>query len=49
MHESYVEEYGLDVDFKEVYATLCHSNQVEELDFHVHARYVFHRVKESTS
>jgi hypothetical protein len=29
MHESYVEQYALDVDFKEVYATLCHSNKVE--------------------
>jgi hypothetical protein len=29
MHEIYVEQYALDVDFKEVYATLCHSNQVE--------------------
>jgi hypothetical protein len=26
MHESYVEQYALDADFKEVYATLCHSN-----------------------
>jgi hypothetical protein len=29
MHESYVEQYALDTDFKEVYATLCHSNHVE--------------------
>jgi hypothetical protein len=36
MHESYVEQYALDANFKEVYATLCHSNQVEELDYHVY-------------
>jgi hypothetical protein len=29
MHESYVEQYALDTDFKEVYETLCHSNHVE--------------------
>jgi hypothetical protein len=60
MHESYVEQYALYVDFKEFYATLCHSNQVEELDYHVITMclisfciilesYVFHRMKESTS
>jgi hypothetical protein len=41
MHESYVEQYALD-DFKEVYATLCHSNQVEELDYHVHDKLLYH-------
>ena len=29
MHESYVEQYALDTDFKEVYETLCHSNHVD--------------------
>jgi hypothetical protein len=42
MHESYVEHYALDADFKYVYATLCHSNQVEELDYHVHAKILYH-------
>jgi hypothetical protein len=42
MHESYVEQYALDVDFKNVYATLCHSNQVEELDYHVHDKLLYH-------
>jgi hypothetical protein len=36
MHERYVEQYALYVDFKEVYTTLFHSNQVEELDYYVH-------------
>jgi hypothetical protein len=42
MHESYVEQYALDVDFKKIYATLCHSNQVEELDYHVHDKFLYH-------
>jgi hypothetical protein len=42
MHESCVEQYALDVDFEEVYATLCHSNQVEELDYHVHDKLLYH-------
>jgi hypothetical protein len=42
MHESYVEQNALDVDFKEVDATLCHSNQVEELDYHVHDKLLYH-------
>jgi hypothetical protein len=42
LHESYVEQYALDVDFKEAYATLCHSNHVEELDYHVHDNILYH-------
>jgi hypothetical protein len=42
MHESYVEQYSLDTDFKEVYETLCHSNHVEELDYHVHNNLLYH-------
>jgi hypothetical protein len=42
MHESYVEQYDLDIDFKEVYETLCHSNHVEELDYHVHDNLLYH-------
>lgn len=42
MHESYVEKYTLDDDFKDVYATLCEGNQVEELDYHVHAKILYH-------
>jgi hypothetical protein len=42
MHESYVEQYALDTDFKEVYETLCHSNHVEELDYHVHDNILYH-------
>jgi hypothetical protein len=42
MHDSYVERYALDVDFKEVYATFCHSNQIEELDYHVHDKILYH-------
>jgi hypothetical protein len=43
MHESYVEQYALDTDFKEVYETLCHNNlHVEELDYHVHNNLLYH-------
>jgi hypothetical protein len=42
MHESYVEQYALDTDFKEAYETLCHSNHVEELDYHVHDNLLYH-------
>jgi hypothetical protein len=42
MHESYVEQYALDTDFKEVYETLCHSKHVEELDYHVHDNILYH-------
>jgi hypothetical protein len=42
MHESSVEKYALDTDFKEVYETLCHSNHVEELDYHVHDNLLYH-------
>jgi hypothetical protein len=42
MHERYVEQHALDVDFKDVYATLCHSNPVEELDYHVHDKLLYH-------
>jgi hypothetical protein len=41
MHESYLEQYALDVDIKNVYATLCCNNQVEELDSYVHGKLVY--------
>ena len=42
MHDIYVEQYALDNDFKDVYATLCQGNQVEELDYHVHDNLLYH-------
>jgi CRISPR/Cas system-associated endonuclease Cas3-HD len=38
MHKSYLEQYVLDDDGKDVYATLCCTNQVEELDSYVHGK-----------
>jgi len=35
LHESYIEKYAQDIDFEDVYATLNHGKQVEELDYHV--------------
>jgi len=41
MPKSYVEQYALDDEFKDVYATLCQGKQVEELD-HVHDQIFCH-------
>jgi hypothetical protein len=38
MHNIYLEQYALDADWKNVYATLSRTNQVEELDFYVHGK-----------
>ena len=35
MHESYIEQYAQDIDFKDVYATSSQGKNVEELDYHV--------------
>jgi len=40
MHESYIEQYFQDDDFKYVYATLIQGNHVEEFDNHVHNKFV---------
>jgi len=32
-HESYIEQYAQDEDFKYLYPTLSEDNQIEELDF----------------
>ena len=29
LHETYIEKYAQDIDFKDVYATLCHGKKVE--------------------
>jgi hypothetical protein len=42
MHESYIEQYAQDVDFKDVYATLSHGKQVEELDYYVKDQLLYH-------
>ena len=42
MHESYVQQYALDDDFKNVYVTSCQGNQVEEFDYHVHDKLLYH-------
>ena len=42
MHESYAEQYTLDNDFKDVYETLCQTNQVGKLDYHVHDKILYH-------
>jgi len=45
LHESYIEQYAQDIDFKYVYATLSQGKKVEELDYHVKDRLLYHCVK----
>ena len=42
MHESYVEKYALDEDFNDVNAIFYQGNQVKELDYHVHDKFLNH-------
>ena len=42
LHESFIEQYAQDVDFKDVYATLSHGKQVEELDYHIKDQLFYH-------
>jgi hypothetical protein len=39
-HESYVEQYARDDDFKDVYMDLTHGNQ--QLDYHMHENLLYH-------
>jgi len=45
LHESYIKQYAQDIDFKDVYATLSHGKQVEELDYHVKDQLLYHLEK----
>ena len=42
VHESYIEYYASDADFKDVYASLSEGNQVEENDYHMHNNFLCH-------
>ena len=42
LHESYIEQYAQDIDFKDVYATLSQGKQVEELDYHIKDQLLYH-------
>ena len=35
LHESCIEQYAQDMDFKDVYATLSQGKIIEELDYHM--------------
>ena len=41
LHESYIEQYAQDMDFKDVYATLNQGKR-EELDYHVKDQLLYH-------
>ena len=45
VHESYIEQYASNVDFKDVYANLSEGNHVEKNDYHLHNNLLFHMVK----
>ena len=45
LHESYIEQYAQDIEFKDVQATLSQCKRVEELDYHVKDRLLYHRGK----
>lgn len=42
MHEIYIEQYFQDEDFKDVYATLSQGKHVEDLDYHVYKKLLYH-------
>ena len=42
VHESYIEQYASNVDFKDMYANLSEGNHVEENDFYLHNNFLFH-------
>lgn len=41
-HESYIKQYPEDIDFKDVYESLTHGAHVEEVNYHVHDRLLYH-------
>ena len=41
MHESYIEQYAYDSDFRDVYESLSQGNQIEELDYQVHKNLLY--------
>ena len=42
MHESYIQQYAQDIDFKDVYAALGNGKKVEELDYCIKDRLLYH-------
>lgn len=42
VHESLIEQYVVDEDFMDAYETLTHGTQMEELDYHVHNKLLYH-------
>ena len=41
-HESYIEQYAQNEYFKDLYANLSKGNKIEELDYHVHEKLLYH-------
>jgi len=45
LHESYIEKYAQDIEFKNVYAILSQGKRVEELDYHIKDQLLYHSGK----
>ena len=45
VHERYIEQYTLDVDFKDVYTNLSEGNHVKDNDSRLHNNFLFHMGK----
>ena len=45
VHESYIEQYASDVDFRDEYANLSEGNDVEEINYNLHNNLLFHMGK----
>jgi hypothetical protein len=41
-HENFIEQYATDEYFMDAYETLTHGTKVEELDYHVHNKLLYH-------
>ena len=41
-HDSFVEQYARDDDFKDMYEALTHGNKNEKLDYHVHKNILYY-------
>ena len=41
-HECYVEQYSTDDDFEDIYESLTHDIQIEEINYHIYDRFLYH-------
>ena len=41
-HESYLEKYAMDANFKDVYEALTQGTHIQDINYHVHNRFLYH-------